>query len=119
MSDPFRLVIVGGGIAGLALATRLGKSVGRSGKVDITLVDKGFAHVWKPMLHCFAAGTARNENDRITFISHAAGHHFRFCYGEISGLDRANRRITLAPLVEQDANNVLLEERYLDYDAII
>lgn len=119
MSNPFRLVIVGGGIAGLALATRLGKSLGRSGKLDITLVDKGFSHVWKPMLHCFAAGTARNENDRITFISHAAGHNFRFCYGEISGLDRANRSITLAPLVEKDDDNVVLEERYLDYDGIV
>ncbi|GAN68762.1 NAD(P)/FAD-dependent oxidoreductase [Acetobacter orleanensis] len=119
MSDRFRLVIVGGGIAGLALATRLGNSMGRSGKLDITLVDKGFSHVWKPMLHCFAAGTARNENDRITFISHAAGHGFRFCYGEISNLDRAARRLTLAPLTEQDDEEVILEERYLDYDALI
>ena len=60
MTNRFRLVIVGGGVAGLALATRLGNTLGRSGKLDITLVDKGFSHVWKPMLHCFAAGTARN-----------------------------------------------------------
>lgn len=119
MSDRFRLVIVGGGIAGLALATRLGNSMGRSGKLDITLVDKGFSHVWKPMLHCFAAGTARNENDRITFVSHAAGHGFRFCYGEISRLDRTARRITLAPLTEQDDEEVILEERHVDYDALI
>ncbi|MCX2561978.1 NAD(P)/FAD-dependent oxidoreductase [Acetobacter farinalis] len=119
MSDQFRLVIVGGGIAGLALATRLGNSMGRAGKLDITLVDKGFSHVWKPMLHCFAAGTARNENDRITFISHAAGHGFRFCYGEISHLDRAARRLTLAPLREQDEDEVILEERHLEYDALI
>ncbi|MFT8721970.1 MAG: NAD(P)/FAD-dependent oxidoreductase [Acetobacter malorum] len=119
MSDRFRLVIVGGGIAGLALATRLGNSMGRSGKLDITLVDKGFSHVWKPMLHCFAAGTARNENDRITFVSHAAGHGFRFCYGEISHLDRAARRLTLAPLREQDEDEVILEERHVDYDALI
>ncbi|MFT8517263.1 MAG: NAD(P)/FAD-dependent oxidoreductase [Acetobacter persici] len=119
MSDRFRLVIVGGGIAGLALATRLGHSMGRAGKLDITLVDKGFSHVWKPMLHCFAAGTARNENDRITFVSHAAGHGFRFCYGEISSLDRTARRITLAPLTEQDDEEIILEERHLDYDALI
>ncbi|ANA13184.1 MULTISPECIES: NAD(P)/FAD-dependent oxidoreductase [Acetobacter] len=118
MSDRFRVVIVGGGVAGMAIATRLGNSLGRSGKLDITLVDKGFSHVWKPMLHCFAAGTARNENDRITFISHAAAHGFRFCYGEIAGIDRAAKRLKLAPLEEED-HEVLLDERYLDYDVLI
>ncbi|MFH7810826.1 MULTISPECIES: NAD(P)/FAD-dependent oxidoreductase [Acetobacter] len=118
MTNRFRLVIIGGGVAGLALATRLGNTLGRSGRLEITLVDKGFSHVWKPMLHCFAAGTARNENDRITFVSHAAAHGFRFCYGEIAHLDRANRRITLAPLMEEN-NQLLLEERHLDYDAVV
>lgn len=118
MTNRFRLVIIGGGVAGLALATRLGNTLGRSGKLEITLVDKGFSHVWKPMLHCFAAGTARNENDRITFVSHAAAHGFRFCYGEIAHLDRANKRITLAPLMEEN-NQLLLEERHLDYDAVV
>src|SRR3546814_15962712 len=51
------VLIAGGGIAGLILATRLGHSLGRSGKARIVLVDRSPTHVWKPMLHTFAAGT--------------------------------------------------------------
>ena len=51
-----RIVIVGGGVAGLLLATRLGQRIaGMRGRV--TLVDRSWTHVWKPMLHTFAAGT--------------------------------------------------------------
>lgn len=118
MAQKFRVVIVGGGIAGLALATRLGDSIGRSGRAEITLVDKSFAHVWKPMLHCFAAGTAANENDRISFMSQASRHHFDFWPGEISGMDRRARTITLAPVIDPNGETVL-DERTLDYDAVI
>ncbi|MFT8633999.1 NAD(P)/FAD-dependent oxidoreductase [Novacetimonas hansenii] len=118
MAQKFRIVIVGGGVAGLALATRLGKSVGKSGRAEITLVDKSFAHVWKPMLHCFAAGTAANENDRISFMSQASRHHFDFWPGEISGMDRRARTITLAPVIDPNGETVL-DERTLDYDAVI
>ncbi|MBV1833028.1 NAD(P)/FAD-dependent oxidoreductase [Novacetimonas pomaceti] len=118
MAQKFRIVIVGGGVAGLALATRLGKTVGKSGRAEITLVDKSFAHVWKPMLHCFAAGTAANENDRISFMSQASRHHFDFWPGEISGMDRKARTITLAPVIDPNGETIL-EERSLEYDAVI
>ncbi|WP_264997202.1 FAD-dependent oxidoreductase, partial [Komagataeibacter xylinus] len=118
MAQKFRVVIVGGGVAGLALATRLGDKIGRSGQAEITLVDKSFAHVWKPMLHCFAAGTAANENDRISFLSQASRHHFEFWPGEISGMDRKAKTITLAPVVEP-TGEVILDERKLEYDALV
>lgn len=118
MAQKFRVVIVGGGVAGLALATRLGDSIGKSGRAQVTLVDKSFAHVWKPMLHCFAAGTAANENDRISFLSQASRHHFEFWPGEIAGMDRTAKTITLAPVVEP-TGEVILDERKLEYDALI
>jgi NADH dehydrogenase FAD-containing subunit len=43
-----RIVIVGGGAGGLELATRLGKSLGKSGKAKIILVDSTLTHIWKP-----------------------------------------------------------------------
>ncbi|MBS4075520.1 NAD(P)/FAD-dependent oxidoreductase [Ameyamaea chiangmaiensis] len=115
---PVRIVIVGGGVAGMALATRLGESLGRTGRASVTLVDKSFAHVWKPILHCFAAGTARNPNDRISFLSQASRHHFEFWPGEIQALDRTAKRLTLAPITSPDGAQVL-GERTLDYDAMI
>ena len=60
-----RIVIVGGDIAGLELATKLGDRLGRAGQAEVTLVDRSPAHVWKPMLHAFAAGTANPSQHRI------------------------------------------------------
>ena len=40
-----RIVIVGGGAGGLALATQLGKSLGKKKQADITLVDAARTHV--------------------------------------------------------------------------
>lgn len=118
MSQKYRIVIVGGGVAGLALASRLGDRMGKSGQAEITLVDKSFAHVWKPMLHCFAAGTAQNENDRISFMSQASRHHFEFWPGEITALDRGSKTLTLAPVLATDGSEVL-GERTVHYDAVV
>ncbi len=43
--------------AGLELATKLGNKLGRSGKAQIQLIDKGRSHLWKPLLHEIAAGS--------------------------------------------------------------
>ena len=52
-----RVVIVGGGAGGLELATRLGDTLGRRGRAEITLIDRNRTHVWKPKLHEIAAGS--------------------------------------------------------------
>ncbi|GBQ26279.1 NADH dehydrogenase [Acetobacter estunensis NRIC 0472] len=112
------ILIVGGGVAGLALATRLGKAFGRQGQARITLIDKSFSHVWKPMLHCFAAGTAQNENDRISFMAQASRHGFEFWPGEVVGLDRDKREVMLGP-VRSSEGEVVLEGRTVNYDALV
>lgn len=118
MSRKFEILIVGGGVAGLALATRLGNTMGRQGKARITLIDKSFSHVWKPMLHCFAAGTAQNENDRISFMAQARRHHFEFWPGEVISLDREKKETVLGPLYGADGS-LVLEGRTVKYDALI
>ena len=112
------ILIVGGGVAGLSLATRLGKSMGKHGKARITLIDKSFSHVWKPMLHCFASGTMQNENDRINFISQASGHNFEFWPGEVVSIDRVRQEVVLSPLCAADGT-VVLESRTIKYDTIV
>src|SRR5436305_14778761 len=54
-----QIVVIGGGAAGLELATRLGDTLGRSRKrrATIALVDRARSHLWKPLLHARAAGT--------------------------------------------------------------
>jgi NADH:quinone reductase (non-electrogenic) len=53
------IVIVGGGAAGLELATDLGNTLARRKRARITLVDKARAHLWKPLGIILAIGLER------------------------------------------------------------
>ncbi|MFC4728218.1 NAD(P)/FAD-dependent oxidoreductase [Coralloluteibacterium thermophilus] len=112
------VVIVGGGVAGLELATRLGNRLGAQGKAQVTLVDRGAAHLWKPMLHTLAAGTGDGRLQRVPYLAHAAQHHFRFRPGPFTGLDRTRRRISLGAVRAEDGE-CLLPPQTLDYDLLV
>jgi NADH:ubiquinone reductase (H+-translocating) len=111
------IVIVGGGVAGMILATRLGGSLGRRGRARITLVDRSWSHVWKPMLHTFAAGTWNIYQQQVQFVTHARMHHFDYVPGQLDLIDRNARRIRLAPL--QANGEVVAGTRELAYDVLI
>jgi NADH:ubiquinone reductase (H+-translocating) len=111
------VLIAGGGIAGLTLATRLGHSLGRTGKARIALVDRSPTHVWKPMLHTFAAGTWNVHQQQLPYLAHARQHHFEYIPGEIDALDTARRQLGLAPMVVE--GETLIDRRELTYDALI
>jgi NADH dehydrogenase len=49
------ILIVGGGAAGLELATSLGRKLGKPGIAKIVLLDTSQTHIWKPLLHEVAA----------------------------------------------------------------
>lgn len=57
VTDLHKIVVVGGGAAGLELVTALGNKYGRRGKAHVTLVDRARTHIWKPLLHEVAAGS--------------------------------------------------------------
>jgi NADH dehydrogenase len=111
------IVIVGGGVAGLILATRLGGSLGRRGKARLSLVDRSWIHIWKPMLHTFAAGTSNIYQEQVQYVAHARAHHFEYVPGQLDAIDRTARRIRLAPL--KAGNEVVARARELDYDLLV
>ena len=91
-----RIVIVGGGAGGLALATQLGKRLGKKGKAHITLVDSARTHVWKPLFHQLAAGSFDTHAEEIEYLAQARWNHFKFRLGKLVGVDRAGKTVQLA-----------------------
>ncbi|GJL82677.1 MAG: NADH dehydrogenase [marine bacterium B5-7] len=113
-----RIVIIGGGAGGLALATRLGNRVGRKGRAEITLVDVSWTHMWKPLLHEVAAGTLDVHEDELEYLAQASAHGFRFRHGQMIGIDRTTREIKLATTFDED-NVEIMPERRIPYDILV
>jgi NADH:quinone reductase (non-electrogenic) len=112
------IVIVGGGAGGLELATTLGDKLGRKGKAAISLVDRARTHIWKPLLHEIAAGSMDVERHEVEYMAQGHWHGFRFRYGEMTGLDRANKRVHLAETLDEDGR-VITPDRWIPYDTLI
>ncbi len=113
-----RIVIVGGGAGGLELATRLGKSLGKRKRANITLVDANLTHIWKPLLHEVAAGSLNSSEDELNYVAQAKWNHFNFQLGRMSGLDRESRQIQLAATLDEEGRE-LLPARTLSYDTMV
>jgi len=112
------IVIVGGGAAGLELATKLGGDLGRRGKAQITLVERARTHIWKPHLHEVAAGTMDVGRDAVDYLAHASDNHFRYRIGEMVGLDRANREVHLGASYDAEGEQIT-PPRSVPYDTLI
>lgn len=113
-----KIVIVGGGVGGLVLATRLGKKLGRKGLAHITLIDKNAHHFWKPMLHEVAAGTRNAYIGGVDFRTQGRLNHFRFRQGELLTIDRAQQKVTISSL-KNNADEVIFPQSQYDYDVLI
>src|SRR5215217_1517417 len=64
-----RIVIVGGGAAGLELATKLGDTLGRRGEASVTLVEGARSHLWKPLRHEVAAGSKDVDEHDLDYLA--------------------------------------------------
>ncbi len=113
-----RIVIVGGGAGGLALATRLGKRLGKKKLADITLVDAARTHVWKPLLHQLAAGSFDTHAEEIEYLAQARWNHFKFRLGNLTGIDRAQKTVQLAAS-HDDGGREITPAQSLSYDTLV
>lgn len=113
-----RIVIVGGGAAGLVLATGLGNSLGRKGLAHITLIDKARTHIWKPKLHEIAAGSMDVGRHELNYLAQAHWHHFHYRVGAMNGLDRANKLVHVAPFIDEDGVVVTTQSSFA-YDTLV
>jgi NADH dehydrogenase len=115
---PHRIVVVGGGAAGLELVTRLGNELGRRRRADITLVERARTHLWKPLLHAVAAGSMDPAEHELNYMAQAHWRHFRYRYGEMIGLDRATRQVLLGATYDEEGR-LITAPRPIAYDTLV
>ncbi|MDB5795277.1 MAG: ndh [Noviherbaspirillum sp.] len=113
-----RIVIVGGGAGGLELATRLGDKLGKNGRLEVVLVDRSPAHLWKPLLHEVAAGSLDVNLHQVEYIAQARWHGFEFQQGELLKLDRTRKVILVAASFDEDGVEIL-PQREISYDTLV
>lgn len=110
-----KLLILGGGVAGLDIASNLGRS--KAGKAfEIGLIDREPAHVWKPLLHTIASGTADVGVRQTSYVAQAASSGFRFHPGEVVEINRHQRWVGVGPTVLD--GETVLPARRIDYDIL-
>lgn len=102
-------------MAGLELATRLGRDLGRRKTARIVLVDSAPTHFWKPLLHSVAAGTIDPIHYHVDLARQAIDNHFEFLCGEVVDVDRAGQ--TLA--VRARLPHAVGHESTLHYDRLV
>jgi len=113
-----KIVIVGGGAGGLELATKLGDTLGKKKKAEITLIDCTKTHVWKPLLHEIAAGSMNPDKHELEYMAQAHWHHFRFRLGRMDRLNRRKKEVSIAPYVDEDGKEII-PRRSFHYDTLI
>jgi NADH dehydrogenase len=92
---PKKIVVVGGGFAGLHLIRRL-EGILREGEVDLTLLDRHNYHLFTPLLYQVATGELPPHAVAYPLrlpIAHARHH---FVQTEVEGVDLERRAVTTA-----------------------
>lgn len=112
------IVIVGGGVAGLELATRLGETVAKRREARVTLIDRARTHLWKPLLHSVAAGSMDPGEHEVSYLAQAHWHHFNYRHGAMSGLNRAEKKVLLAPVVDDEGREITPASA-ISYDTLV
>jgi NADH dehydrogenase len=109
--------VVGGGAGGLELVRRLGARFGRK-KHDIILVERNRTHIWKPLLHEVAAGSLDANLDEVGYRSHCHHWRYRYFFGSLESIDREQRQVVLAPLLDEDGSE-LIGRHAIRYDYLV
>jgi NADH:quinone reductase (non-electrogenic) len=113
-----RIVVAGGGAAGLELVTWLGNRMGRRGRARITLVECARTHLWKPLLHAVAAGSMDASEHELDYLAQAHWHGFRYRFGEMIGLDRSRKEVRLGATFDEEGRPIT-PQRTIPYDTLV
>jgi NADH:ubiquinone reductase (H+-translocating) len=110
MSKKHRVVIVGGGFAGLYAALELEKSFATRDNVEITLINKENFFLFTPMLHEIAAGDLDLTN--IVNPIRKLLKNVAFFEGQVQEIDLKRRRVSVGHGFDGHAHTI-------DFDQIV
>jgi NADH dehydrogenase len=113
-----RIVVVGGGAAGLELVTRLGDRLGRRGRASVNLIECARSHLWKPLLHAVAAGSIDAGEYELNYLAQAHWHSFQYRFGEMVGIDRDAKEVKLAATFDEEGRQIT-PARTIGYDTLV
>ena len=109
MSDRHRVVVVGGGFAGINAVKRL-----RDAPVDITLVDRRNFHLFQPLTYQVATGAlSPGEVAYPLRVLFRRDRNVRVLLAEVTGFDLEAREVSLGPAGGLEAPSAL------PYDTLI
>jgi NADH:ubiquinone reductase (H+-translocating) len=94
-----RIVILGGGFAGLYSALEFEKTIAVDNTIEVTLVSRENFVLFTPMLHEVAAGDL-DPSDIVCPVRPML-KHVRFLQADVDGIDLKAREVTLAHGVER------------------
>ena len=118
MSNLHKIVIVGGGAAGLELATKLGRKLGKRRKAEVVLIDATRTHIWKPLLHQVASGSFDPGLHTVEYLAQAQRNHFRFRMGSLESVDREAKQLWLSATVNEEGEEII-PRRSFSYDTLV
>ncbi len=89
-----RILILGGGFAGLYAAMHLDKTLARDPRIEITLINRENFFLFTPMLHEVAASDLDLSN--IVNPARKLLKHVQFFAGEVESIDLDGKRVTVS-----------------------
>jgi len=113
-----RIVVVGGGAAGLELVTGLGNRHRRRRRASVALVENARTHLWKPLLYEAAAGSMDPGEYEVNYLAQAHWHGFQYRLGEMIGVDRSAREVHLATTFDDEGRQIT-PPRSVGYDTLV
>ena len=113
-----RIVVAGGGASGLELVTKLGDTLGKRGRAQVTLVERSRTHLWKPLLHSVAAGSLRRSQHELNYLAQAHWHGFTYRFGELVGMNRASKTLRLGPTFDDEGRQITPDQT-VPYDTLV
>ena len=91
---PIRVVILGGGFAGLNTAVRLQQRFPREGELELTLVNRDNHSLFTPMLHEVAASDV--DITHIVNPIRKLLRRVRFVEGDVESIDLERRAVVVS-----------------------